>query len=197
MPARNQSYENSGEQSNSTKGGQRKPSRKMKNGSNTTTDDVNEEKEYIKKKEEEEEQEEEDRKDDEEQWFRPNKDKNRTVKAFARGKKDDETEVTESRERPEEGTSFNETDAVKGYGKPTKGSYNSTEKGYKTFGTEGQGNNTEGCKDKDSSTRSARGMYVTVTAVADQGSDTILLEVGNYDFLEEYVWDEKTSARVV
>ena len=32
-------------------------------------------------------------------------------------------------------------------------------------------------------------MIVSVTAVADQGGDTILLETGNYDFLEEYVWD--------
>lgn len=87
-----------------------------------------------------------------------------------------------------------------GYGVPTKGSYNSTEKGYKTFGSEGQGNNTEGCKNTNSSSTAERGMYVTVTAVADQGTDTILLEVGNYEFLEEYVWEtvaDEESAQFV
>jgi hypothetical protein len=45
----------------------------------------------------------------------------------------------------------NKTQADIGYGVPTKGSYNSTDKGYKTFGTVGQGPNTEGVKDPLSS----------------------------------------------
>jgi hypothetical protein len=35
MPARNQSFENAGEQGNMTKGGQKKPGRKMDNGTKT------------------------------------------------------------------------------------------------------------------------------------------------------------------
>jgi len=114
------------------------------------------------------------------------------------GDKDSTKDSTKNstKPKPAEGEGFNETESVEGYGKPTKGSYNSTDKGYKTFGTEGQGNNTEGVMDKDSSKTSERGMYVTVTAVADQGSDTILLETGNYDFLDEYTWEE-SSARAL
>lgn len=120
---------------------------------------------------------------------KPNKDK---------GEKNKTAEFDGVKPEPKEGEAFNETESVKGYGKPTKGSYNSTEKGYKTFGTEGQGNNTEGVMDKDSKKKSDRGMYVTVTAVADQGTDTILLETGNYDFLEEYEWAmESAMTKVV
>lgn len=165
----------------------------MENGTVTTDEDVTEEKEYMENKTRRTN----DTEADDGTFFRPNKN---SAKASSRGmfSKEDSTNTTYEgeKERPEEGTGFNETEAIVGYGKPTKGSYNSDEKGYKTFGTEGQGENKEGCKDKDSSESSERGMYVTVTAVADQGSDTILLEVGNYDFLDEYSWDE-ASARVV
>jgi len=99
------------------------------------------------------------------------------------------------KEKPAAGESEEETDAVKGYGKPTKGSYNSTEKGYKTFGTEGQGNNTEGVKEKNSTKGACRQTTISVTAVADQGSDTVFLEVGTYEFLDDYdyTWDEENQ----
>merc|ERR1712127_294294 len=95
--------------------------------------------------------------------------------------------------KPAEDETEEATEAVEGYGEPTKGSYSATEKGYKTFGTTGQGENTEGAKESSDSEEGNRGMIVTVTAVADQASDTILLETGNYDFLEEYTWDEEAA----
>ena len=87
-------------------------------------------------------------------------------------------------ERPE--VKIDETEAVTGYGKPTKGSYNPDDKGFKTFGSEGQGETKEGVKDGKSQVAANRYVLVTVTAKEDQGSDTILLEVGNYEFVEEY-----------
>ena len=59
---------------------------------------------------------------------------NKAVDAYARGMLGAEYET---KPKPEDGEGFDETTANKGYGVPTKGSYNSTEKGYKTFGTEG------------------------------------------------------------
>lgn len=159
----------------------------MANGTKTESEGVSEEKEYKKDKEKnKEEKVKKDKEADEDStFFRPNK------------KDEDETTTTDTKPRTKDGAAKNETTAVKGYGEPTKGSYNSAEKGYHTFGTEGQGDNTEGAMDEGSKNEADRGIYVTVTAVADQGSDTILLEVGNYDFLEEYVWEEEAYARVV
>jgi hypothetical protein len=53
-----------------------------------------------------------------------------------------------------------------GYGAPTKGEYDSSEGGYKTFGTEGQGSSKKGMKG-DGEKCSKRKMYVTVTATED------------------------------
>jgi hypothetical protein len=39
-------------------------------------------------------------------------------------------------------------------------------------------------------------MSVTVTAVAAQSTDTILLELGSYEFLEEYMWDSAVTNAV-
>lgn len=89
-----------------------------------------------------------------------------------------------------------ETEAVTGYGQPTKGSYSTTDKGYKTFGTEGQGKDKEGLKSETSDKKDCRQMRVTVTAVADQGTDTILLEMGAYDFIEEYEWVEDKASKL-
>jgi len=36
-------------------------------------------------------------------------------------------------------------------------------------------------------------MLITVSAKADQDTDTILLETGNYEFLEEYEWAEESA----
>jgi hypothetical protein len=37
-------------------------------------------------------------------------------------------------------------DATRGFGKPTKGDYSAASKGWKTFGSEGQGNEEKGLK---------------------------------------------------
>jgi hypothetical protein len=200
MPSRNQSFENSGEQGNSTKGGQKMPKRRKGDGSMTNETDVSEEKEYIEKKDQWE-QDEQDKEGEGGGWFNfggGDKKKNREKGPKKPGKNSTNTTTFDGEKpRPRDGEGMNETEAVKGYGQPTKGSYNSTEKGYKTFGTEGQGPNKEGVKDSGSSKEENRSMYVSVTAVADQGSDTILLELGNYDFLEEYTWAEGAIAKAV
>lgn len=191
-PARNQSFENSGEQGNSTKGGQNKPGRKKSDGNMTTDEKVDLEKEYIEKKEEYDEEKAD---EDEGGFFKRPKDGDEKARA-AKGDGDKEMSDEEfgGKRKPADDEMEENTEAVEGYGKPTKGSYNSTDKGYKTFGTTGQGENKEGAKESSDSESQERGMIVSVTAVADQGTDTILLETGNYDFLEEYVWDE-TSAK--
>lgn len=51
MPARNQSFENSGKQGNSTKGGQQLPARKKKDGGMTRNESMSEEKEYLEDQE--------------------------------------------------------------------------------------------------------------------------------------------------
>jgi len=186
-PKKNSSFENSGEQGNSTKGGQKKPSRKSKNGTMVNETTVTEEKEYLDKQEKKKNETKEEEESAEEGGFRPFK-KNKTKSAFKGGAKGAEESPSDDYQKREktEGESMEDTEAVKGYGKPTKGSYNSTEKGYKTFGTEGQGNSTEGVKDSGDDKNSCRQVEVSVTAVADQGSDTVFLEVGTYDFLEDY-----------
>ena len=68
---------------------------------------------------------------------------------------------------------MSETDAVEGYGMPTKGLYEAEEIGYKTFGSTGQGDNTEGVKDVSDSVVSDRAMFVTIRAKADLGADSI------------------------
>jgi hypothetical protein len=71
-----------------------------------------------------------------------------------------------------------------GYGKPTKGDYNTTEGGYKTFGTEGQGENKKGLKG-DKEECAERFLYITVTGNNQTASsDTILLEIGSYTFYD-------------
>ena len=96
--------------------------------------------------------------------------------------------------KPADDETEEETEAVEGYGKPTKGTYSSSNGGYKTFGTTGQGENTEGVKESTSDEEKERMILVSVTALEDQGDDTILLETGNYEFLEEYTWDEEESS---
>ena len=94
MPAKNQSFENSGNQGNFTKGGQKKPGRKTSNGTVTGGEDMSTEKEYVEKKKKNEEdaaKEEED-----EGWFRPSKNK------------DDETTTTDSKPKKNSGEGFNE-----------------------------------------------------------------------------------------
>ena len=69
--------------------------------------------------------------------------------------------------RPGGGQDGEEIDSTRGgYGKPTKGEYDASEGGYKTFGTEGQGENKKGMKG-DGEKCAGRKMYVTVTATED------------------------------
>jgi len=156
MPPRDQTFGDSGDQGKSTKGEQKAPGRKKKDGSKTEGEDVTKEKQFKKNKE-----------------------------GDGNG---------EMKKRPEEGEMKSDTTATEGYGVPTKGTYNAADKGYKTFGTTGQGENKEGVKDKDSTVEADRIVQITVEALADQGSDTILLETGNYEFLEEYTFEAEDSA---
>lgn len=62
----------------------------------------------------------------------------------------------------DEGEEGEEVESTRGgYGAPTKGSYDPSEGGYKTFGTEGQGSSKKGLKG-ESDKCSERKMYVTV-----------------------------------
>ena len=88
---------------------------------------------------------------------------------------------------------MSETTAIEGYGVPTKGLYEVEEKGYKTFGSTGQGENTEGVKDISDSVVSDRAMFVTIRAKAELGADSIQLRTGNYEFLAEYVWEKAAT----
>lgn len=201
-PARNQSFEDSGNQGTENKGGQNKPARQKADGSKTTDEKVDDEKDYIKNKEEhDEEKADEDEggffkrpkdgdkdEDEDEEEGRPDRDPEREAEGDEDGEEKSDEDFGGKR-KPAEDEREENTEAVEGYGKPTKGTYNSDDKGYKTFGTTGQGENKEGAKERNDSEDQERGMIVSVTAVADQGGDTILLETGNYDFLEEYVWD--------
>jgi len=75
-----------------------------------------------------------------------------------------------------------------GYGQPSAGKYDPSVKGYKTFGTIGQGPDKKGLKDRMAKACKARTQYVTVSAKQDMvasgsaGSETVLLEVGSYAF---------------
>ena len=180
LPTRDQSFEDSGNQGE--KGGQKKPPRRKGDGSKTDGEDVDEEKEYLDEKKTKEELTDEEKAEKEDGgWFKK--------------EKDGEGETEEGvKPRPEEGETMEETDAVEGYGQPTKGTYSTGDKGYKTFGTTGQGENKEGAKEDDASEEKDRTVIISVTANFDQGDETILLETGNYEFLEEYTWEE-TSAK--
>lgn len=70
-----------------------------------------------------------------------------------------------------------------GYGEPSSGTYDPTVKGYKTFGTTGQGTKAEGAKDRTKGECVEREQFVTITAKeTTTASDTVLLEVGAYSF---------------
>ena len=69
-----------------------------------------------------------------------------------------------------------------GGGNATKGTYNATSSGFKTFGTEGQGSSQQGLLG-DSAVCSQRQQYLTVTASVDQNAtETTLIEFGAYTF---------------
>ena len=179
LPQRNQTFENSGNQNRASKGGQRKPGRRMGNGTRTKPENVNEEKQFMNKKQKNKEKKMKNEKEKDESWVRP----------FM----PEEEVVEDEKPRPAEGGSVNETEPVVGYGMPTKGAYDTTEGGYKTFGTEGQGEDTEGVKDISDPEEESRSMIISVTAVANQASTTMELQTGNFEFLEEYQWAEAAN----
>jgi len=183
LPKRDQSFEDSGNQGE--KGGQKKPPRRKSDGSTTDGEAVDEEKEYLEEKKAKEEMTDEEKAEKEKEGGG----------GFFGGKKDKDSEETEegTKPKPEEGESMEETDAVEGYGQPTKGTYSTGDKGYKTFGTTGQGENKEGAKEDDADEEKERTVIISVTANEDQGDETILLETGNYEFLEEYTWEEESA----
>lgn len=149
MPTRDQTFEDSGDQGTEAKGGQKKPPRRKGDGSKTEGESIDEEKVYLEEKnvhDEEMAEKEEEKKS----WF---------------GKGDEEEHTYERKPRPEEGESMEDTTATEGYGAPTKGKYNADDKGYKTFGTIGQGENKEGAMDTDSSEESERTVQISVVAL--------------------------------
>ena len=75
------------------------------------------------------------------------------------------------------------TTAVYGYGLPTMGAYMTDVRGYKTFGSTGQGNYSEGVLDTGDSLDSQREIIVTVAALANQGASTIILETSCNEFI--------------
>lgn len=109
-----------------------------------------------------------------------------------------------------------ESKAESGYGKPSKGSYSSDMGGYKSFGTEGQGDSSVGVKDYNDTTCGERVVLLSVRALNDT-SDTaassssssgavhpvvkatsshMTFEVGSYSFyddLEIYASAESAS----
>ena len=109
---------------------------------------------------------------------------------------DDEESADGSSERPKRPKRGKPSKTRGGYGAPTKGKYDPTQGGYKTFGTEGQGNTKKGARG-DKEKCSQRKMYVTVSAteVVDDSSatrrvlqaseDTTVLEFGAFPFLSD------------
>ena len=98
--------------------------------------------------------------------------------------------------------------AEKGYGQPSKGTYSMELGGFKSFGTEGQGNQSAGVKDDYDTTCGDRVMLITVDALHDTYEEAaapppppravqsthpvvlattsfLTLEVGNYQFIDE------------
>lgn len=63
------------------------------------------------------------------------------------------------------------SESESGYGKPSKGSYSSDMGGYKSFGTEGQGDSPSGAKDTNDTTCGDRVVLLSVRALNDT-SDT-------------------------
>jgi len=71
--------------------------------------------------------------------------------------------------------------AVTGYGQPTTGDYSAKTKGYKTFGTIGQGSGIKGVYDAAGVDCTGRTMDVVVVAKVTQAT-TLSIAVGSYEF---------------
>ena len=176
MPPRNQDFSDSGDQG--SYGGQKRPPKKNEDGEDVDQGEFGEGKRPRPTTDEDTEEEE--------------------TGFFGRPKGPKPDELAEDDEETTEEVDYGT--AEEGYGKPTKGTYDASEGGYKTFGSVGQGESTEGLVEDDAEVCQERNMYITVTANEDladstDGSDTILLEVGSYSF-QEIVNEEAEESSV-
>jgi hypothetical protein len=133
-------------------------------------------------------------------------------------KKEIKTKLKEFREKKqaqdleyEKTTEPDKSEPEAGYGMPSKGKYSLDLGGYKTFGTEGQGNSTVGVKNDGAATCSERIILFTVTATADttttsptvqssrphpivqSSSSSMTFEVGNYQFIDDYTGEPASA----
>lgn len=186
---REQSFEDSGEQGNLAKGEQMKPPRRKRDDTMTEGETLEYATEWLEKKEEYFEE-----KENGGGWFsfsfggKSSRSKRGEEDAASDDEEVEDLEDFDEKPRPAEGEKDSETDAVEGYGMPTKGIYDASEGGYKTFGTTGQGEFTVGVKDISDTVAESRTMIINVLAVGATGVDALSLKTGNYDFLEEYEW---------
>jgi hypothetical protein len=76
----------------------------------------------------------------------------------------------------------NYTEPEQGYGMPSKGTYSLDLGGFKTFGTEGQGNSSFGLKDDFSYTCSERIVMLIIVARTDTYMDPFHNDYSDYDY---------------
>ena len=138
FPKRSQTFYDSGSQGNLNKGDQKKPPRLMRDDVTMTDgESIDLEKSYFEAKEEKQEE------DENKGWFSfsfGSKYASRRVMQAEEGEDqeiDYEDEEWGGKPYPAEGQKMSETTAIEGYGVPTKGLYEVSEKGYKTFGSTG------------------------------------------------------------
>lgn len=88
-----------------------------------------------------------------------------------------------------------------GYGAPSTGTYSveavSTDEGYKSFGTTGQGTSSYGTRDTSSARCSERIIYVSVSvtgALLSSGTTAeVQIQAGNFEFVEDLTPDSSST----
>lgn len=214
MPVRGQTFEDSGNQGNLSKGSQKKPPRRKLDGTMTEGETLDYAKEWLEKKEEYFEQKEEDENNsvwlgiswgsssretraqensDDDNSDDDNSGDDNSDDDNSDEDSDDDKDVEDlpdfdEKPRPALDERMQATDAVEGYGMPTKGIYDTDQKGFKTFGTTGQGSHTEGVLDISDIKSQDRSVLINIRALNDFGVDSLKIRTGNYEFLEEYQW---------
>lgn len=191
---------------------QRGPSRKGKGGKKISAEDLSEMKTKFRTKLSEAKEE--------------MKDELKKKKKEAKGKLRDKMKEKLKRRKKDtdgwDGTTFNkdktdwgtsETDAEintntdagtadTGYGQPSKGIYSAELGGFKTFGTEGQGDDPAGLREEGDATCGERVILLSITAtddtsvaattetrrlLQDAATSSLTMEVGNYQFVDDAV----------
>jgi len=71
-----------------------------------------------------------------------------------------------------------------GYGQATKGTYDVTKKGWKTFGSVGQGPTLQGVKEEGKGDCENRKIFLTIQALDDMKDTFALLEMASWGFNE-------------